>query len=605
MFQSFAPRLNQRRGARDAAAIGWAPSGPDWGVAVLVWLLVSGLLLAFEAYLQNAHIETANGLWDSVELRRWIADPRWETLDLGNAIYLPVYGVLCKALTRLGVFPDLLWRQMAVLDALFAALGLAGVYLFVVAWLRDRAVALLAVVLYGGSGFYLLCSIEDEWDMPSQSFILFATLLACAWFARPRVWRIAAVAILFSISWLFEWRFLFPALPPMLLALFLAPGRFRQRIVRPALFVVFMSLPPLGLTAAYLVTGGATLDRAAAFLIRLFWVGKGMGTGWGGFAAVKAPLAAAGVGESFVGARNIDYGRWTTWPAVGMEIICGLIICLSLLVVALRYAWRNRTNDTVVIASILLGGTLVGGSVFNLYSQPQDPQMLINVMIWTVPAWALVAKAALGRPIPVTEGLGLTGNGQQRRRWWLRPLLIALALAPTAYNISVMAQQRGRDSEYLGLVSRLGQRFDPRRTVFLYHGFEGIFAWQFASWDGSWCQPSPPPPAPTPRPTFKMIDVTAIPVNHPDWSVDRQVGELKRQIDAALDGGYQIVAGPELGESDALWVNSFLTVAPAAVPQAMRRMIEATFVLTPVHDDAFAASVYDSQIEGKYAILTR
>jgi hypothetical protein len=69
------------------------PSGLDWGVAVLVWLLASATLLAFEAYLQNAHIETGNRLWESVELRRWIGDPRWATPDLGKLSTLMLAGI--------------------------------------------------------------------------------------------------------------------------------------------------------------------------------------------------------------------------------------------------------------------------------------------------------------------------------------------------------------------------------------------------------------------------------------------------------------------------------------------------------------------------------
>lgn len=575
-----------RRQPARSAILGRPLAVLDWGIAVLVWLGAAGLLLGLEAYLQNAHIGTTNGLWESIELRHWIDNPGWANLDFGNAIYLPIYGVLCQELTRLGIFPGVVWRQMAALDAVFAGLGLAGVYLFAVAWLRDRTAAGLTVLLYGGSGFYLLCATMDEWDMPSQSFILFATLLACAWFARPSARRIAGVAILFSISWLFEWRFLFPALPPLLLALFLTPGFWWQRIVRPVTFLCGMALLPLGLAAGYFWTAGATLAQARTFFVRLFWAGKGVGSGWGGFSLAKFPLAMEGIAESFVGGRNLPYGAWMIVP---VEVFCGLAIFVALLVVAIRYAWRHRDDDAVVVAGAVLGGTLVAGTVFNLYSQPQDPQMLINVMLWTVPAWGLVARAALVWPA--------TGRANgQRWRVWLRPILVAITLMPVAYNVSVLAKSRGGDRENQEFVARLGQHFDPRRTVFLYQGFEAIVTWQFADWDGSWDPPSALPPAPSLRPTFKIIAPIGIPVNHPSWNVARQVSDLKHQIDTALDRGYQVVAGPEYLLSDKKWVTGFLTVAPAAVPEAMRHMLEANFRLTPVYDDP---------VGGQYSILTR
>jgi hypothetical protein len=593
VLHDFAFRLARRMPIR-SRDIGRTLTRADWGAALLVWLVASVLLLAFETYLQNAHIETTNGLWDSIELRQWLDHPSWAGIDFGNAIYLPVYGGLCEALTWIGVFPDMLWRQMTVLDAVLAAFGLAGVYLFVAAWLRNRRVASLAVALYGGSAFYLLCSMTDEWDMPPQSFILFATLLACAWFARPNIRRIAAVAVLFSVSWLFEWRVLFPALPPMLLVLFLAPGFLRQRILRPVMFLFFMALLPLGLAVAYFMTGGASLGQGRRFLVHLFWAGKGVGTGWGGFSLVKFPLAVEGIAESFVGARNLWYGAWVNNPVVAAEILGGMLICAALGGIALRYVWRHRDDDAVLLSGILLGGMLAAGTVFNLYAQPQDPQMLLNVMVWTVPAWALVAHAAFGGPQAASQP-GQRASGPHWRGG-LRLFLVAAMVSPAAYNIQRLAQDRGQDQTYIALLARLKQHFDPRRTVFLYQGFEGIVTWQFAAWDGSWNAPSALPPAPTPQPTFKFIQAIGISVNHPGWSVAEQVAELEREINTALDRGYQVVAGPEFMIPETAWVSGFLTVAPPAVPQAMRRMMDADFRLTPVYDDAFG---------GEYAIVTR
>ncbi|MDA8050842.1 MAG: hypothetical protein M0002_12680 [Rhodospirillales bacterium] len=563
----------------------------DWRGAAVVWLVSSLFLLAFQAYLQNVNIATSNGLWQSVELRPWVERPSWAHFDAANALYYPVYGFLCRMLGELGVLPGRLWQQMAELNAVSGGLGLAAVYLFVMAWLRRRSVAVLTVLLYGGSAFYLLLSVIDEYDIVPDVFVLAATLMACAWFARPRVAQIAVVAIVFSIGWLFGWHFLFPSLPPLLLALFLATGTPVQRVARPALFLLFMSILPLALAAIYFSTSGKPLPSAVAFLIRLFWVGKGVGTGWGGFAAAKFPLAGGGMAESLIGGMNLGYGEWATSPMVARQILAGAILGIGLLGISLRYAWRNRTVPPVVTSAVVLGGTLVTGIVFNLYSQPQDPEMVISVMVWTVAAWALVAQAVL-RP-------GITARPIRGRSAWVRrcaPVILAASLIPFAYNISALAAYRGGDPEFAGAASRLSRRFDLRRTVFLYHGFEGIITWQFALEDGSWTPPSQLPPAPSRRATFKLIAAAGIPVNHPRWSPERQAGYLRDQIDAALARHYEVVAGGGFLAPDAAWVDSFLTVASPAVPQAMRRMFDRNFKLTPAYHDPYL---------GEYELVTR
>ena len=567
------------------------PDALDWGAAAAVWVVCSTLILVLQAFLQNANIATTNGLFQSVKLRPWAEAPSWAHFDAANALYFPVYGFLCRTLGALGFLQGPLWRQMAELNAIFAGLGLAAVYLFVVVWLPRRSVALLTVVLYGGSGFYLLLSAIDEYDIVPDVFVLAATLMACAWFATPRIREIATVAIVFSIGWLFGWHFLFPSLPPLLLALFLAAGSPTQRLIRPASFLLFMSIPPLALTLVYMFTSGGHIAQGGVFLSRLFWVGKGVGTGWGGFSVAKIPLAVGGMAESLIGGSNISYDDWSTFAIIAVQIVAGAIVGLALLGLVLRYAWRNRAEPSVVTAVVILGGTLVTGFVFNLYSQPQDPEMVISVMIWTVPAWALVAQAGLD-----AGGASALARGRHNWRPWSLPIMIAAVLIPVGYNISALAAFRGQDPKNAAAASMLSCRFDLRRTVFLYRGFEGIIAWQFALQEGSWTEPSELPPAPSPHPTFKLIDPTGIPINHPGWTPQQQARNLRDQIDTALGRNYEVVAGGGFLAPDDLWIDSFRTVAMASVPEAMRRMFNQNFRLTPAYSDPSV---------GQYSIVTR
>lgn len=550
----------------------------QWISTAIVGLAVAFLLIGLQLYLQNVHIATTNGLWKSIDVRRWIADTAWHRIDFANVLYFPVQAVSCELLERLGVFPGQIWRQLAVLNGLFGGIGAAAVYIFTLRWLSSRAVAVLTAVLYSGSGFYLLLSVINEDIMPGAVLILIASLLACGWFVHPTARRIAVVAIIFSLAWLWEWRLIFPSLPAMTLALFVTRGRWWARIVRPMWFVVAMSLPPLVIALLYRAVSGGDTRAAWHFFLGLFWAGKGVGTGWGGFTTTKVILAWTGVAESIVGARNVvGLGDWHADP-VAFEMRIGTIILLVLAVVSVIYAWRNRRDPHVPVAVSVLGGTLLAGTVFNLYSQPQDPQMVINVMVWTVPGWALLANTIIVARPP---------RASWRRAMLLaRPILVVLVLWPLWYNISALAEWRGLDRRSEQAARELAARFDLAHTVFLYQGFEGIATWQAVMFGGGHVEAGDLPASSAARPDFKYLDVTTPWIIHPEWTGEQVAADVRNQINTAIGRGYRVVAGPIWLFPDAAWSNSFATIAKPGVSEAVRAMVTASYRMEPAFKDS-------------------
>jgi len=559
-----------------------------WGCAA-VGLTTATLLLALQLYLQNVHISTANGLWKSIDVRHWMVDPGWHRIDFANVLYFPVQSLSCRLLDTIGVFPGHVWRQIAVLNAIAGGVAAASVYLFTLAWLRSHAVAVLAALLYEGSGFALLLSVISEDIMPGAVLVLIATLLACAWFARPTAGRIAIVAMLFCLGWLWEWRLIFPTLPPMLLVLFVVHGTWFQRLARPVWFVVAMSSVPALLAIAFRISGAGGAKPAWAFFRSLFWAGKGIDSSWGGFGAPKALLGLGGLAESFIGAQNLTSLDFVRDPQAAFEITAGLAILGILLFLAARYALRHRRDANVVAATVILGGTLAAGTVFNFYAQPQDPQMVINVMLWTIPAWGLAARAMLARPVARLRWGG----------WWpgpLRVLALACAVATIGYNVAALAAQRGLDAIHEALVIRLAARFDPARTVFLDQGFEPMVPWQLANWGGDFVDTPDLPPSASGVATFKFIAVTQIIVNNPAWNAEAMATYLSRQIDIALDRGYQVVASPSFAMSESEWAGSVMTLNHPDAARALYAVIHARYRLTPALHDART---------GDYALVTR
>jgi hypothetical protein len=64
--------------------------------------------------------------------------------------------------------------------------------------------------------------------------------LGSIWLARPTAPRVLAVAVLFSLAWLMEWRLMFPSLPAMLVALWVCEPNWQRRLGWIALFLAGM-----------------------------------------------------------------------------------------------------------------------------------------------------------------------------------------------------------------------------------------------------------------------------------------------------------------------------------------------------------------------------
>jgi hypothetical protein len=471
-------------------------------------------------WLDNVHINTTNGLFKSLTVRLWRDDPALATLDRSNYLYFPLMAVLCRLLDLLGVYAGLPWKQLAVVNAAFGAACLGIVFAFVRALTGRRDIALLATLLHGASAFFLILSITNEDILPGYTLVLAAMALAALWFDQPTLRRVAVVGALFTLGWLMEWRLLFPTLPALVLALVLAPLSLRARAANIAVLVLSILLTTEAVALAWDGHNGS------GQILQLLWPGKGVDSGWAGFASSKFALLVAGVGQYLLGGRNVVV--WTVDSRLPFELAVSSIVQLVLLVSVLRLGWRAPAPSRVRAVLAVFIGTFAAGEVLNLYSQPQDPQMQINVMPWLTVAWALV----LAHLLP-----------PDARPLW-RGGALALPLAVLAYNMVVLVPERGRDSLWRGVVGELERNTAPERTVFLYHGFEGIVSWQNLMWAWRWSGACDLAPAPAAQPRFKWIGVTHSLVQHPERSAADHASALRREIDCALDKGYRVITRP-------------------------------------------------------------
>ena len=544
-----------------APALGWQLAS----AFVLSLLVLVGLI----DWLQNVHIITSNGMYKSIQAEPWIADPAHARLDPSNYLYFPLYGVLARILDALGILRGVPWKQFAYLNALWASLAVVFVYAFVRRVTGSAWAAVLAACFHFGCGFFLLLALISEDIMPGYTLVLGAMVLAGLWFDRPGHRRVALVGALFTLGWLIEWRLMFPTLPALILALALAEGRPARRLVLIGTLIV----------SILIVAGIVQLlwdgHNGAMGLHDILWTGKGITTGWAGLSADKAWMMLSGIGNYFLivgGWVDPLSARHAAGPLLVSVLLQAAIFAASVIVL-----WPQRADRRVRAIAVVFLGTLGAGQVLNLYSQPQDPQMQINVMPWLTVAWGLLLGALVNRSRVTMV------------------LLALLSLAPLAWNVGQLARFRGGDVAAVAAVAALEQRFPPASTVFVYWGFEPITMWQYALWSRTWDWDGAVTiaPAPSDDPKFKWIAVDAGAIRHPDWTAEQHAASIKHDIDQALDRGYKVVISDVWSWSPDELAGQLGGLSAANRAAAIHKMLHDNYAAQPAFSDPATGPYYE------------
>lgn len=545
-------------------------TAPAWQL-LLAFVLSLAVLCGLIGWLHNVHIISSNGMYKSIQAEPWIVSPWTARLDPSNYLFFPLYGVSARLLDALGILRGVPWKQFAYLNAFWASLGTVVVYAFVHRLTGRAAVAALSSVFHLGCGFVLLLSVISEDIMPGYVFVLASMALAGLWFDRPTWKRIAIVGVLFTLGWLIEWRLMFPTLPALVLALLVAPEPTGRRLGHV-----------LVLVASILATSGIVQlswegHNGAIGLHDILWTGKGVATGWAGLSWDKAWMMLSGVGNylllvgGFVDPRS---AKEALFPLTFSVLVQAAIFIASAILL-----WPRRHDPRLRAVAIVFLGTLGAGQVLNFYSQPQDPQMQLNVMPWLTVAWALLLTAQL----PSRRGVGI--------------VLAVLSFAPFAWNVAALAKWRGDDTRWLAATAALEKRFPPASSVFLYFGYEPITTWKYALWSRTWDWDNKVaiPPAPSADPKFKWIAVNAGAIRHPGWTGPEHAAALKRDIDLALDRGYRLIVSDMWGWPPDVLAAYLGTVAASGRSDAIYRMLHDDFRATEVFRDPIAGTYYELQ----------
>jgi hypothetical protein len=523
-----------------------------WWEPVLVFVIALPLLCAVIAYYDNVHRATTNGLWKSIQMKPWVLHlPMGRDADPGNLLYFPVLGRLLRLMPESMFGP--IWRRMAFFNAGCGAGVLTLTYLIALRLFRSRSTAMFAVLAQASMAFFLLLSTINEDIMPG--YFWFMAALACAVVPRRFTMPVVmATAQLLALSWLFHSSLQLPGIGAFLVGILLSAPSMRVGVSR--LVVFGLALVPLP------VVSGPRFGLP--WTIGL-WAGKGVGTGWGGFAANKIAFMWSGVTQSIVNGEN-GYSLATIFARGNM--ILSTVTWVALAGVCGYWLWtarRERASASWRMATGVMAAVFVLGEGMNLYIQPQDPQMQIQPMTWAPFAaaclyWAAVRSASTGAA-------------------WIRGGLVAGCVTLLAMNIHHYVPERHADSIALSQVHQLDALAARDRTVFLFHGFEGMNAWLNAEWGQGTDQPNPGGPE---IGRFNVISVVDQATMYPDRTPEESAEEVATLVAHALDEGFDVVAADIWESPEATWVDSFASVSSPDKPLAIRKTLHGTFEGTTI-----------------------
>ena len=551
-----------------APALGWQ--------LLATFVLSLAVLIGLIGWLQNVNIITGNGLYKAMQAEPWIADFRHGRLDASNYLYFPLYGALAQLLDWVGVLRGIPYKQFAYLNAFFASLGCVFVYAFVRRLTGSAVVAIAATLFHFGTGFFLLLGVISEDIMPGYVLILASMLMAALWFDRPTWQQIVIVAVAFTLGWMVEWRLMFPTLPALGLALLLSDGTWKTRVLRAG-----------GLLVAVVATAGIIQQiweghNGAMGLPDLLWTGKGLSSGWAGIGWNKAWMMLSGVGNYFLilgGFVDPLSAQRAMRP-----LLISIAIQVAIFVASAVLLWPRRHDRRLRTTAIVFLGTLGAGQVMNFYSQPQDPQMQINVMAWLTVAWALLVAAVLA---------------WRARLVWL---VTVLSIVPLAWNVHALSHWRGADAAYVAALAELEQKFPPDRTVFVYWGFEYITIWQYMLWSRTpdWDGMATVERAPARDPKFKWISVDTGAIRHPERTAEQDAATIKHDIDQALDLGYRVVVSEIWSWDLAELAGQLAGLSAAGRAPAIYAALHDTYEASLVMTDPMAGRFYELRRKSPY-----
>jgi hypothetical protein len=569
---------------------------PRQGIRTDALILAGIMLTTLTVYvyliywLKNTNLVTTNGLAKLPAVEQW-SQFEVGTINPSNFLYFPLTGL------GITLLPESLlgggWVRQSVLNACWASVAVGAIFVTCRLMSMSRVAAAAAALAQFGFAFFIALGVTSEDIMGGYALLcvtLCAGILSSRLAGRRALVGWALTGVLFAFTFLWEWRLLFPSLPAFGLAIVLLAEPIRKRVLRLAVFSGGILLTVV--IAA--VSWGTVNDNVGGFVDRfttLLWTGKATDSGWAGWSMLKLRYLLFGTTQYVIGGQNLSDANSDAIREPRTYVVAVLII--ALFVTLLLWGWRRRYESSVVVGVTVTAVTFVAACTMNLWSQPQDPQMQLNAMVF-LPISIGVTTDVLRSQWRRTSETRRATPGE--RRWQLAVGVLACAIGPVLLVVNMWghngyAQERGGDPAAIARARALTTEFDPEHTVFVFHGFEGEAHWITVLYGLEWDLPWGAPP--TPR--VKFIGMASTPVHAPGLSPGKTAESVIERIDDAMKQGYRVVAGPMWAWSRAQFEGEMGTIASAEKSDAIYNRMHAAYCASPVTVEHW----------GQFYVLTR
>jgi Dolichyl-phosphate-mannose-protein mannosyltransferase len=500
-------------------------------LSLLVFVISTATLAGLVIFLDHTTNQTANGLWKANNMIRWMYLKDFRSLAVANLVYYPVFGKIARFL-QLNHFNWPVWQKVALINCLFGGASLAIFFLLIYSLTRSTVIGVVGTIFHAGCAFFLLLSTICEDIIPAYPFFLLSVLFLMYYVSHPKLRWVILTGLAFSVSWLFHWTMAVGGLSLAAILILASPG-IKKRIQAIVVFGV-----------ACLVIPFLCSLKSHIALATIIWPGKGLSTGWAGFSAAKIVFATAGIGQYLFGGRNlIAFGQMLTRLSLS-TLIFSWLFYIALGALLLRSIRSNQIDPRFKMLTLFLVLDFIFAEMMNLYSQPQDPQMELQPMLW----------------VPVGFSLCLLPKIMKRR-------LLYLASIPFILNTSILIANRGGDSFAIDQMRNLQDNFRGQKIVMITYGFDPLPAWANVMEESK---------------DWHIVGLTDGVVANPRQIASIAGFRLCRQLEEERRRGYRLIIGPVWDWNESQLVDGMRTVTSTEKPKAIYKALKENFIASPV-----------------------
>lgn len=510
--------------------------------ALLVGTVCSLFLIFSTYYIDNTTYITANGLYKATGLLNYMNsqrnfDPTHVIYDSFMVNFLQIFG--------LNLLPGTLLTKIALVNSIMSGISIAALWLILWELTRQIKIVIPVVILYLFSAYFLFLSISSEDILPSFAMFIVSIYFIVRFFNRENTKDLIISGTFFALSFLLHLT-LIMAYPAYLLSIFYKVysssfGKSNRKISRKTLILYGKKLFPVTsifMLTTFLIT--LIFVKSPNDALWVLWPPLLEQSGWSGFYPSKIAFTfLSGIGQSILLGRNLSsIGQIFALPNILTET--ATLVLAAFIILALIRVLKTQKNIAPLIIFLLINFIIV--EAVNLKTQGQDPQFQIPALII----------------LPI--GLGIIYNSTKLKMRTIVKNSIFILIALAVYiNGKAAISTRGADSSNVRYAKEVAALADPKKSIFLTHGFDQIQSWGPVIWNVK---------APE---TF--IGFTTYLVSSPNLTADETSQKLLNFLEESRRNNKQIIATDVLILSDGELLSSLSTVDNTGKGLAMRRAI--------------------------------